>query len=255
MSVEATTWAWRQTSKLSSGARLVLLAIADHAARHDDPDLPDGLVAWPKIARLATMTGLSDSTVRDHIATLVEVGLVEKVERKVDRRTHRAGPNILRLVVESRPPTDGRSKTADRPAAQTADPPAVYSSTPEPLEGTQTLDLAESEPDEPTTMDVARLTAIAFYDHIKADTGKPPVGWSVPQMMKLVKPFYDVGWTVAEVKRALLALDARGAPFTRPTIERELRGNGRRPGTVNATTRSQDALAEWAAERGVSTSR
>lgn len=252
MSVEATTWAWRQTSSLSSGARLVLLAIADHASRHDDPDLPDGLVAWPKIARLAEMTGLSDSTVRDHISTLVNVGLVEKVERRVDRRTNRAGPNILRLAAQSRPPTDRRSMSADVPAAVTADVPAVSSSNPEPLDEPKD----SAAPIEVTPTKLAVETAQAFYDHVKAQTGKKPAGWTVGQMIKLVEPFYDAGWSTPQVKRALATLDERGMTITRQTIEHQLRGTGARGrGSVNATTRSQDALAEWAAERGIEVDR
>lgn len=98
MSHDAITWAWKQQTS-NSGQRLVLLALADHAAEHDDPDLPEGFICWPKIARLADMTGLHSATVRRHIDALVEDELVEKVYRRVTRGG-RATTNVIRLLTE-----------------------------------------------------------------------------------------------------------------------------------------------------------
>jgi len=130
MSVEATTWAWKQPTR-SSGQRLVLLALADHASCHDDEE---GFTCWPKIATISEMAGIGDSTVRAHIDALCDDGLLKKVERRVYGT--RAGPNIYRLPVERRSKTAGGAavKTAGGAAVKTAGGQAVIP-TPEPLQG------------------------------------------------------------------------------------------------------------------------
>ena len=122
MSIPAMAWAWSQPTR-SSGQRLVLLAYADAAGEHDDPgEITDGLTAWPKIDTIAAKCGLSNSTVRTHLDSLAEDGLVEKM----GRRLHgiRAGATVIRLL------TDERSKSADPSAVKSADPSAVKSADP-----------------------------------------------------------------------------------------------------------------------------
>jgi hypothetical protein len=66
LSVKVMTWVWEHSrSKLS--ARLVLLAIADHANG-------DGVDAFPSMAQLAHKTGLSERGVQMAVAELVRLG-------------------------------------------------------------------------------------------------------------------------------------------------------------------------------------
>lgn len=73
MSLRAMAWAWEQNTK-SSGERLVLLALADHAG--DDGE------CYPHTARLAEKCALDRKTVQRHLIALDERGLVEKLYRR-----------------------------------------------------------------------------------------------------------------------------------------------------------------------------
>lgn len=114
MSVAATTWVWEH-SQAKGSARLVLLALADHAGQ-------DGGDAYPSITRLSERCGLCERTVQDSIKTLTELG-----EIVVEKRCGRNGTNRYRLPLrpaESAPPQDlhpaesapstGRSRRVDR---------------------------------------------------------------------------------------------------------------------------------------------
>jgi len=68
MSLKATTHAWK--AAISPTAKLVLLAIADHA---DDEG-----VAWPSIGRIEAFTGLARSSVCRLLDELEAVGLIER---------------------------------------------------------------------------------------------------------------------------------------------------------------------------------
>lgn len=66
MSIDATTWAWRQ--KLSPTQKLILLSMADRAGEDH--------TCWPSNARLCLDTGLNRKTVYAVIAQLVGMGLI-----------------------------------------------------------------------------------------------------------------------------------------------------------------------------------
>jgi hypothetical protein len=179
VSVKATTWAWEQPTR-SSGQRLVLLALADHASEHDDET---GYTCWPKISRLSEMTGIGDSQVRAHIGALCDDGLVEKVERKVYGT--RAGPNVYRLPVEQRSKTAGGQavKTAGGQAVKTAGGQAVIP-LPEPL---------QSEPVERTgQLDVLEpweAMFIQFWESYPRKVAKPAARKSFKtKMSKMTAP-------------------------------------------------------------------
>lgn len=73
MSLKAMTWVWKQETK-SSGERLVLLALADHAGEDGE--------CWPHSGKIAEKCGLDRKTVQRHITALHERGLVTKVHRR-----------------------------------------------------------------------------------------------------------------------------------------------------------------------------
>ena len=79
MSGRALTWAWEQVTR-SSGERLVLVALADRADE-------DGH-CWPSAAWLGRKTGLNERTVRRHLDTLDERGLLRR------ERRHRANGEL-----------------------------------------------------------------------------------------------------------------------------------------------------------------
>ena len=73
MSIEALNWAWRQQVP-SASAKLVLMALADHANG-------DGY-CWPSMGRIGSMAGISSKQVATHVRTLAALGLVEKANRR-----------------------------------------------------------------------------------------------------------------------------------------------------------------------------
>ena len=90
VSVEAITWANKQRVG-SSGAKLVLLALANYADA-------DGL-CWPSYRALAIVTEMSADSISRHIATLEARAVVEREARfdKTGRRT----TNAVRLLLEA----------------------------------------------------------------------------------------------------------------------------------------------------------
>lgn len=97
MSVKVTSWVWEH-SQAKGSARLVLLALADHAGA-------DGGDAYPSVRRLATRCGVSERTVQEALRTLAELG---EIEIRQNAGPH--GTNRYRVIcstpAESAPPAD-----------------------------------------------------------------------------------------------------------------------------------------------------
>lgn len=94
MSVKAMTWVWEH-SQAKGAARMVLLALADHAGA-------DGGDAYPSVARLSERCHLSERAVQEAVKTLVMAG-----ELEVEQNTGPRGTNRYRLTftpAESAPP-------------------------------------------------------------------------------------------------------------------------------------------------------
>jgi len=73
MSIEVMGWVWEQPN-LTTGQKLVLLALADHAG-------VDGR-CYPSTGRLGERCGLGERQVRKHLDALEEAGLITKLERR-----------------------------------------------------------------------------------------------------------------------------------------------------------------------------
>lgn len=86
MTIEATSWAYRQW--LDPMTKLVLVAIANYA----DHETGEG---WPSLNAMIGLTCMSRRTVQRHIATLVDKGLLVKSERYTDRG--RQTSNLYRI--------------------------------------------------------------------------------------------------------------------------------------------------------------
>ena len=88
MSIQAMTWAWALEA-LDTSQAMVLLALAD--AANDD-----GFACWPSQETLARKSRMSVRSVKRHIATLRDAGLID-VETQSSTRGRRA--NLYRLHV------------------------------------------------------------------------------------------------------------------------------------------------------------
>lgn len=121
MSVKAMSWVWEHSAAKST-ARLVLLALADHAG-HDGGD------AWPSVGRLADRCGMSERTVQVALRQLVDLGEIE-----VASQAGPGGVNRYRLTLTpagSAPPQDLHPRKAPRGTPQDLHPTPAGSA-PEP---------------------------------------------------------------------------------------------------------------------------
>lgn len=73
MSIRVSAWAWELECN-SSGEKLVLLALSDHAG--------DDGTCRPGTARLSEKTGIGDSTVRKHLDALAARGVISRTRRR-----------------------------------------------------------------------------------------------------------------------------------------------------------------------------
>lgn len=115
MSVKAMSWAWDQ--EVSDGlAKLVLLAIADPADENG--------LAWPKIKRLATKTGLHRSTVITKIRWLESHGYLTKEHRFTEAGRQTTSYLQLRMTQTELPLEEGRVGESDTGVAESDPPPS-----------------------------------------------------------------------------------------------------------------------------------
>lgn len=122
MSVLASSWVWEH-SQSKGTARLVLLALADHAGS-------DGGDAYPSVTRLALRCGVSKRTVQEALKVLVGLG-----ELVIDKQAGPHGANRYQIALthaESAPvrnlhpadPAPGPRKSRTPPVQILHDPPA-----------------------------------------------------------------------------------------------------------------------------------
>ena len=116
MSIDATTWAWKQRG-LTPAQKLLLLSLADRAEEDH--------TCWPSLRRLAADTGLTDRGIQKILAELETRGLI--------RRDMRAGKSTVYTLI-------GVTSREDMPRSATPEPssppntvrPERRSPTPEP---------------------------------------------------------------------------------------------------------------------------
>lgn len=105
------SWVWEHSrSKLS--ARLVLLAIADHANG-------DGLDAYPSTTQLMRKTGLSERGVQKAIAELVELGELLVTTGGGRGKTNRYRVLMVERIAEDVNPADDAPFAEENPAQET----------------------------------------------------------------------------------------------------------------------------------------
>lgn len=103
MSNEASTWAF-SIATLKSGPKFVLVALANYADEEH--------TCFPGVPKIAAMTGIAESSVREHLKVLTERGLIE-VERR-HRSDGSRTSNRYRLAVGQEPESGGRPSAGIR---------------------------------------------------------------------------------------------------------------------------------------------
>ncbi|MBQ9405229.1 MAG: helix-turn-helix domain-containing protein [Desulfovibrio sp.] len=98
MSIDATTWAWKQRG-LTPAQKLLLLSLADRAEEDH--------TCWPSLRRLAADTGLTDRGIQKILAELETRGLI--------RRDMRAGKSTVYTLI-------GVTSREDMPRSATPEP-------------------------------------------------------------------------------------------------------------------------------------
>jgi hypothetical protein len=93
VAISVSNWVWDH-SKSRHGARLVLLAIADHVKT-------DGGQAWPSVKEICRKTQLAERAVRAAITELSGLG-----ELDVEFNTGPGGCNRYRVVTAGSPPAE-----------------------------------------------------------------------------------------------------------------------------------------------------
>lgn len=64
----------------------------------------------------------------------------------------------------------------------------------------------------------------AYWEFVKRETGKGPVGISHIALRNVIRPFVDAGYTRGEIKSAMKAVRETGRTFTRQVFEQHLDG-------------------------------
>lgn len=116
MAISVMSWVWDH-SRSRHGARLVLLALADHM------NAPDGW-AWPSNRELQRKTNLTERAVRLAVAELIELG-----ELAVDLNSGPGGCNRYRVVTTGTPPAKiapGKNCPPVNPAPRQKLPPSKF---------------------------------------------------------------------------------------------------------------------------------
>lgn len=181
MSAIALTWAWRQMPALkSTPAKLVLVALADRA--DDDGEL------YPKLAWVAEKVQMDRRNVRKHIATLEELGLLERTERMRTDGDGRQTSNLLRLALER------EGETALPPRAGSSAPPRAES----PYQETTTKETTKKNTRE---RDARAAEVHAFYSERRGVQRALTDGTE-----KLMVRAFNAGFTAGDLKLAIVGL-------------------------------------------------
>jgi DNA-binding transcriptional ArsR family regulator len=99
MSIEALNWAWEQPVAKAAN-KLVLLALADHANGDGE--------CWPSMKRIADRSDISARHVSRAINELVDLGLVEKANRRRHGGQYRGWD--YRLLIQQTPAASGHGR-------------------------------------------------------------------------------------------------------------------------------------------------
>jgi len=182
MSIEALNWAWRQNTP-SASAKLVLMALADHANG-------DGY-CWPSMGRVGSMAGISSKQVATHIRALAALGLVEKATRRRHEGQYRGW--LYRLPLSTA--HEGAVATAVQEVMTTARP----ADEPQPVgERSEPSGNPKDEPSRKRERDILFETVAAVCGHSLQSLTKSERG----RLNKATKELREAGATPDTVRLA-----------------------------------------------------
>ncbi|WP_162941560.1 helix-turn-helix domain-containing protein [Desertimonas flava] len=260
-------------NKPTGGRRLVLLSLANHAN--------DEGWCFPSIATISREAGLSERRCHDAIRWLLAEGYIDRTingapkemvgqyrsnlyllnadaEAGVDSPSMAESSGVDESSQDALALRGGRSDTpgvdesseqgwTERPQEPSPEPSGEPS--PEPMVAAE----AASE-EQPTANQVTKRVVDDYWEFVRKETGKVPVGITHVALQNVVRPFIEAGYGVAEVKRAMAAVRERGQTFTRQIVEQHLDGRASQPKANRTTTvtdvarGAQDAAARYEAE-------
>lgn len=171
MSVAASSWVWEH-SRAKGTARLVLLALADHAGA-------DGGDAYPSVRRLSVRCGISTRSVQGALKVLVALGELEVEDQ--------AGPRGVNRYRLSMTPAESAPPQELRPADPAPTPRRIASVPPQNLHPTPADPAPEPTTNRPDPSLNRRAIAAAFDEWWKHYPLKKAKGAARPAFEKALK--------------------------------------------------------------------
>ena len=183
MSIEALNWAWEQPVA-KAATKLVLLALADHANADGE--------CWPSMKRIAERSDISPRHVSRAIDELIDLGLVEKSNRRRHGGQYRGWD--YRILVQRTPASIGNQVPLTSGHGRPA--PADTGVRSEPSENHQEESIAATPPEKSAKKDelfeaVAAACGIDWTN--LTPTGRGPLN-------RAVKELRDIGVTPDQVE-------------------------------------------------------
>jgi len=206
MSIECLAWTWRLN--LKSGAKLVLLALADHADHTG--------ICWPGMTGIAKKCNMSRSTVITHINQLCKMELIEKKFR-YDAKGHRSS-NMYKLKIGLstellRSDSDGVSPNLRRGVVQNSDlnhhiEPSIIHHKHKVSSGELSslekgeLEILDSRSSVPVTKKELQPDVQAIFDYWKEKLGHPRARLD-SKRKGIIKRALQLGYSANDLKLAI----------------------------------------------------
>jgi len=177
MSIEALNWAWEQPVAKAAN-KLVLLALADHSNADGE--------CWPSMKRIAERSDISPRHVSRAINELVDLGLVEKANRRRHGGQYRGWD--YRLLIQRTPASGGHPHPVTSGHGRPS--PADTGVRSEPSENRQEEPLAPAAQEKPAKKKDELFESIAEACSIDI---RQLTGSSRGQLNKAAKELRDIG--------------------------------------------------------------
>lgn len=225
--------------ELSSTAVRVFAALARYADDNDE--------CWPSATTLAERLHTSADTIRRGLRQLEEAGAIEVTARYDGDGSQRSNLYRLATLAQLVVPVEGSLFDEPEPAAMpggalgnTAEgPSAATRNKRKPVnERTNSAALAALVPHAPhpvssdatlTTNQRANRFMRAYWEWFEEKHGRKPVGLGAVAFSRLIAPFIEAGVSEVTLGAAIKQMDAAGIPYSRQSIDRELRGRTTQP--------------------------
>jgi hypothetical protein len=192
MSIEALNWAWEQPV-VKAANKLVLLALADHANGDGE--------CWPSMKRIADRSDISARHVSRAINELVDLGLVEKANRRRHGGQYRGWD--YRLLIQQTPAASGHGRPVTSGHGRPS--PADTGVRSEPSENRKEEPLAAAPREAPTRKADDLFEAVATACNIDwtnlTPSGRGPLNKAVKELRDIGVSPDQVGGRAAAYRR------------------------------------------------------